>query len=198
MVDNFKLIEEFLPEEQVDNLVYHLMVLKRKKDHPDITHKNNSARVIKSYAIRDRKHLNDIKNDIISISEVTKSRIMINLSPKDMKKVAWEIIRTTSNYIQSGQFDSKLYRITDSVLGSIKPEKESKLFLWDIDGNIFEKYKWDNILIDNGAQIVISVPTKNGWHIHTKPFNYTKISGENMIDMHKNNPTVLYVPNSLD
>ena len=50
---------------------------------------------------------------------------------------------------------------------------------------------------EQNAEFVITVPTKNGWHIHTKPFNYTKIQ-EEKIDMHKNNPTVLYIPKSLD
>lgn len=197
MVDNFKLIENYLPEEQEGNLVYHLMVLKRKKDHPHLTHKNNTARVIKSYAVKSRRHLQEIKEDIIGIAEATQSRIMINLSPKDMEVMGWTLLRTTTEYVQSGQFNSKLYRITDSVLGAMKPVKNRKLFLWDIDGNESVLLKWNNILKEQNAEFVITVPTKNGWHIHTKPFNYTKIQGE-QIDMHKNNPTILYVPKSLD
>lgn len=197
MVNNFNLIEQFLPENQVGNLVYHLMILKRKKDHPHLTHKNNTARVIKSYAIKDRNHLKNVKDDIIAISEATQSRIMINLSPKDMKKMSWELLKTLADYIQSEQFNSKLYRITDAVLGAMKPEKNSKLFLWDVDGDVDELHKWAEILEECKAETVITVPTKNGWHIHTKPFNYTKIKGEK-IDMHKNNPTILYIPKSLD
>lgn len=43
------------------------------------------------------------------------------------------------------------------------------------------------------------IPTKNGYHIITKPFNLKQFKDKYPdIDVHKNNPTILYIPKSLD
>jgi hypothetical protein len=43
------------------------------------------------------------------------------------------------------------------------------------------------------------VPTKNGIHLITNPFNLNAFKfGFPNIDVHKNNPTILYIPKSLD
>ncbi|WP_265091158.1 hypothetical protein, partial [Acinetobacter baumannii] len=42
------------------------------------------------------------------------------------------------------------------------------------------------------------IPTMNGCHLITKPFNLQKFKEKfPEIDVHKNNPTILYIPNSL-
>ena len=42
-------------------------------------------------------------------------------------------------------------------------------------------------------KVELIVPTKNGFHYLVKPFDVRKINA----DVHKNNPTLLYYPNSL-
>lgn len=45
------------------------------------------------------------------------------------------------------------------------------------------------------TKIVAEIPTKSGWHLITTPFNlqqFKLIYPD--IDVHKNNPTILYIP----
>ena len=46
-----------------------------------------------------------------------------------------------------------------------------------------------------GTKCIALIETKNGYHLITKPFN-SKVFGEKYpeIEIHKNNPTILYVP----
>jgi len=49
------------------------------------------------------------------------------------------------------------------------------------------------------SKIYTQIPTKNGYHIITKPFNLKQFKDKYPdIDVHKNNPTILYIPKSLD
>ena len=82
MINNFDLILSILPEEKDLNVFFHLQVLMRKKDHPTLKSKNNSSRTIRTYMIHCKEDLLNYKEEIITLSEATKSRVMINLSPK--------------------------------------------------------------------------------------------------------------------
>ena len=55
----------------------------------------------------------------------------------------------------------------------------------DID--TLEPYSMDTKYITN-------IPTKSGWHIITTPFNLQQFKEKYPdIDVHKNNPTILYI-----
>ena len=56
------------------------------------------------------------------------------------------------------------------------------------------------ILLYYLIQLMIAyIPTKNGYHIITKPFNLKQFKDKySDIDVHKNNPTILYIPKNLD
>ena len=44
-----------------------------------------------------------------------------------------------------------------------------------------------------GAKVIINIPTKSGYHLITTPFNLQQFKEEYPdIDVHKNNPTLLY------
>ena len=44
-------------------------------------------------------------------------------------------------------------------------------------------------------KIVAKIPTKSGFHLITRPFRLDKFKAKfRGIDVHKNNPTVLYIP----
>jgi hypothetical protein len=46
-----------------------------------------------------------------------------------------------------------------------------------------------------GSKIVSTVPTKSGYHLITLPFNVQKFREKFPdIDVHRNNPTILYIP----
>jgi len=57
---------------------------------------------------------------------------------------------------------------------------------------------------NDGSKIITKIPTKNGIHLITKRFDVIEFNkqikerGEEMPDIQKKNPTLLYLPNSLE
>lgn len=190
MINNFDLILSILPEEKDLNVFFHLQVLMRKKDHPTLKSKNNSSRTIRTYMIHCKEDLLNYKEEIITLSEATKSRVMINLSPKSTKSLAWAMSERLSWILQNNymQLVSGVYNYG---LGHIKPSNADRLFLIDFDTKDQKEIDEEMSKVNRKAELI--VPTKNGFHYLVKPFDVRKINA----DVHKNNPTLLYYPNSL-
>lgn len=190
MVNNFDLILSILPEEKDLNMFFHLQVLMRKKDHPTLKSKNNSSRTIRAYMIHCKEDLLNYKEEIITLSEATKSRVMINLSPKSTKSLAWAMSERLSWILQNNymQLVSGVYNYG---LGHVKPSNADRLFLIDFDTK--DQKEIDEEMSKVNRKVELIVPTKNGFHYLVKPFDVRKINA----DVHKNNPTLLYYPNSL-
>ena len=57
---------------------------------------------------------------------------------------------------------------------------------------------------NDGSKIITKIPTKNGIYLITKRFDVIEFNkqikerGEEMPDIQKKNPTLLYLPNSLE
>jgi hypothetical protein len=107
--------------------------------------------------------------------------------------------------IQNGNHNQK--GLFDSVVGQIKTQE--KRWIVDVDStsqhiqnmisNIIEMVK-----PNDGSKIITKIPTKNGIHLITKRFDVMEFNkqikerGEEMPDIQKKNPTLLYYPNSLE
>ena len=82
MIDNFELIKPLL-EFPNDDIYYHLQILRRGKDHPELPAAN---RVIKSYFICSLESLDYVEEEIKKLCEFFGARAYINLTPKSIKK----------------------------------------------------------------------------------------------------------------
>ena len=52
-----------------------------------------------------------------------------------------------------------------------------------------------NTLQPSGDKIVATIPTRSGYHLITTPFRLDTFNVNHPdIDVHKNNPTILYIP----
>jgi hypothetical protein len=101
------------------------------------------------------------------------------------------------NHYQQGLFDS--------VVGQIKTLE--KRWIVDVDTkdeiNVHRVAHIIDSIRPDGPKITAVIPTKNGYHFITKRFdvleftNKMKQYGE-VPDIQKKNPTLLYLPNSLD
>lgn len=72
----------------------------------------------------------------------------------------------------------------------------------ELDGIWLETHPESKPYLDEchreAVYLFAEIPTMNGCHLITKPFNLQKFKEKfPKIDVHKNNPTVLYVPNSI-
>ena len=208
MVDNFKLIRDYLKFESEDDF-YFLQILQRKKDGPGpngikVTGTNNKSRAIKSYYIYSVEYLDKIEGEIKHLCEYFNARAMIILSRKSYKETALLEMVQVSSMIMSGQY----MNVKSSYNSSCARSKSlDKYFLIDIDEEDLEHKEFiknyiqneaRNDKVNHGERILLELPTKHGFHLITTPFDvqgllkvYPKDKHE---FIHKDGPTVLYVP----
>lgn len=193
MIDNFEQIKELLRFED-ENEFYFLQIIQRKKEHPNLGRNN---RLIKAYYIQSIEQLDKYQEEIVGLCDKFNSRAYIHLNRRNSKVVAFEMMELLATNLKLNQFNqlSKLY---NTVCGNHHSDKD-KTWILDID----TKESVDvNLVIEAthyiepiGTKCIALIETKNGYHLITKPFN-SKVFGEKYpeIEIHKNNPTILYVP----
>lgn len=205
MIDNFKQIETLLSFDDSD-LFYHLQIIRRGKDHPNLAAAN---RTIKTYYIDNSEKLSKIKQEIIDLCEYFGARAYINLAPKSYRKCTMQCISDMAKRAMDGDF-KKIYKCWNTVVGYIKSDKPH--WIIDVDGptngciSEFIEYECEPLHYTKyylnkvyESKIYAYIPTKNGYHIITKPFNLKQFKDKYPdIDVHKNNPTILYIPKNLD
>ena len=163
MIDNFKLIKSFL-EFPNDDIYYHLQILRRGKDHPELPAAN---RVIKSYFICSLESLGYVEEEIKKLCEFFGARAYINLAPKSIKKTTMLQIKYLSQRAYEGDF-KKIWKSWNTCAGEIKGE-ESR---WVVDVDSLSSVLVRDIINcihhiqpENYDKVKAVIPTKNGFHI---------------------------------
>ena len=118
MIDNFELIKPFL-EFPNDDIYYHLQILRRGKDHPDMSAAN---RVIKSYFICSLESLGYVEEEIKKLCEFFGARAYINLAPKSIKKTTMLQLKYLAQRAYEGDF-KKIWKAWNTCAGEIKGEE---------------------------------------------------------------------------
>ena len=199
MINNLELIKPLLNfSEQGD--FYMLYVFKRKKDQPEGERDNHqSVRTIKTYCIESIEHLERRYDEIKQLCEMFKARAYIHVQKQNHKDVSLNMLASLAERIRDGVSNQK--GLFDSVVGQIKTQE--KRWIVDIDVTDFhavtELSQFINYLKPEGKKIEAVIPTKNGWHLITGKFD-VKTFNEKFpeTDVQKKNPTLLFLPNSLE
>lgn len=199
MIDNSHLIKPILNFEKEGDF-YMLSVFKRKKDQPDEDKENHqSVRTIKTYTISSVSYLEKKLDEVKKLCELFKARAYINVQKQNHNDISLEMIKTIVDRVKSGQINQQ--HVFDRVVGSVKSYE--KRWVVDIDSK-------DNELISNikkyidsirpeGPKIETEVPTKAGCHLITKRFDLKKFNKKYPeVEVKKKNPTLLFLPDSLD
>jgi len=214
MIDNLNLIKELLNFDNEGDL-YMLYVLKRKKDQTTDKSNHQSVRTIKTYCIESIDHLEKRYDEVKQLCEIFKARAYIHVQKQNQKDVSLNMMVELAQRIQNGQHNQK--GLFDSVVGQLKTSE--KRWVIDIDDSkvpspmmiAFIEYecrpitvvKFDDAGIpighEVGPKVEAVIPTKNGHHLITKRFDVMKFKEKYPnIDIQKKNPTLLYLPDSLD
>lgn len=205
MINNIDIIKPLLNFSEKGDF-YMLYVFKRKKDQPEGERDNHqSVRTIKTYCIESIDHLDHRWDEIVQMCEMFKARAYIHVQKQNHFDVSLSMMVDLAQRIQNGNHNQK--GLFDSVVGQIKTQE--KRWIVDVDttsqhiqnmiSNIIEMVK---PIGDN--KIITKIPTKNGVHLITKRFDVMEFNkqilerGEEMPDIQKKNPTLLYYPNSLE
>jgi hypothetical protein len=207
-VNNFETIEKML-NFQDDKEFYFLQILKRKKENPDM--KGDSV-PLKTVYIHRPGQLMDIAPDLIEMAEAKNARIYLNPNVKSSKKALLQCIAEMARRAAAEDY-FKPHKIYDSVVGQIGACRDNR-WIVDIDNDYVENYLGRSVDMDSMEEFVKKVLdmleecepkntdkyaghviTRNGIHIITRPFNpvaFSKVFPK--LDVHKNNPTLVYCP----
>lgn len=205
MINNIQQIKGLLNFEKPGDF-YMLYVFKRKKDQPEDERDNHqSVRTIKTYCIESIDHLDRRYDEIMQLCEMFKARAYIHVQKQNHFDVSLNMMVALAQRIQDGNNNQK--GLFDSVVGQIKTQE--KRWIVDIDTDSLHVRNMVVNIIENikpiGAEskIIATIPTKNGVHLITKRFDVMdfakqiKERGEEVPDIVKKNPTILYIPKSL-
>jgi hypothetical protein len=199
MIDNIDLIKPLLNFTD-DGDFYMLYVMKRKKDQPEGERDNHqSVRTIKTYCIDNIDYLDKRYDEIKMMCEIFKARAYIHVQKQNHKEVSLEMMSLLANRIKNGVNLQK--NLFDTVVGQLKTSE--KRWIVDIDTKDWMSVLSIKQFIDEcrpvGDKVESIIPTKNGYHLITKRFDSLEFSKKYPnIDLQKKNPTLLYLPNSLE
>ena len=198
MIDNFEKIRDLLVFESDDDF-YYLQILQRKKENPEL---GSNSRVIKNYYIRSVDYLDKKKEEIINLCNQFNARASIRLNRRSFIKVAFKTQINISNQMMNRDFlnVSKAY---DRACGqSSNEDKKNKKWIIDVDEefseslfNIIEGFTIGVNPNINQSKVVTTIPSKSGFHVITTPFDLRNWKSHlPNLDIHKDNPTNLYIP----
>lgn len=190
-INNF----ELFPREFKTWEFYFVQILERAKDNPDKSWLNggNSCRVLKSYSISSQAELTKRIPIIKEYCIKYKAICYIHPARRNEKSIAYEMVIMLWEFLKKSNHN--LSRLYDSACGH--NTWVERLRIIDIDTkdnkvyhNILKKIEDWSVDIGNKVRIY-TLPTVNRVHIISTPFD-SRIIEEYWLDIHKNNPTLLY------
>ena len=198
IVDNFNLFKEVMEFNNEDEFYFVQILIRGKDGHTEQgVNGNNKNRLIKYYTIRSVDELCRKEEEIKSICHALNARAYIHPTKRSFSEVADATLRITTDMYLSGKNVVGLKGAYSTACGKSFISNDKK-FVIDIDKedeNLVDIVNFIEIWCDPKAEakFLYKVPTAHGVHIITKPFN-TKLFSERYpdIDVHKNNPTLLY------
>lgn len=196
MIDNFEQISKILTFNSEDEF-YFLQILQRKKDNPDgYMGSNNSSRLIKGYYIKSVDELFKRKPEIIALCNQFNARAGINLNKRSYYKTAFNTMKIMAEQMHNKNYKS-VHRAWNTACG-IHNGVDDKIWLLDLDSNKVDYITSVKTFVNLQPPfntILSVIPSKMGVHIITKGFDLRNfISEYPEIEVHKNNPTNLYIP----
>ena len=198
LVNNFNLFKEIMEFNNEDEFYFVQILIRGKDGHTEQgVNGNNKNRLIKYYTIRSVDELCRKEEEIKSICHALNARAYIHPTKRSFSEVADATLRVTTDMYLSGKNVVGLKGAYSTACGKSFISNDKK-FVVDIDKedeNLVDIVNFIEIWCDPKAEakFLYKVPTAHGVHIITKPFN-TKLFSERYpdIDVHKNNPTLLY------
>ena len=201
MINNELLIRTLLSFEKDD--FYFVQVLKRRKDNPNM---EKDMIVIDNFYISSFESYDKTVPQIIKLCDVENARGYFRLNKRNYKKLAPHMVKRTVE-IAFGDDCHSLRNVFDSVAGEHHSDPDKKWIIdvdWNdllnlADENGMYSYLQEDLVrwqkLAEREPLMVKIPTKNGIHIITRPFNLQLFKAKYPdIDAHRDNPTILYMP----
>jgi hypothetical protein len=194
MIDNFEKIGSLISGKASSDEFYFLQILKRRKDNPDL---KKDMILIDNFFIKGEEDLYAKKDRIVELCTINNARAYFRLNKRSYERVALETLSLIAKNIAAHNYDIKNCYL--SCCGQYHSDSD-KTWIVDIDDSkeaspLMMAYIEHELQPFGETKIIATIPTKNGIHIVTRPFRLDlfkqKYPG---VDVHKENPTILYIP----
>ena len=201
MINNFQAIRDLLTFGDEDKF-YFIQIFKRRKDNPDM---KKDMVIIDNYFVYELEHFNGLEERIIKQCTDNNARAYIRLNRRSSRQVALKTLGRIAQMIEDSNYKFA-HRAYLSCAGEYHKE-EDKTWIIDIDRNGESDDAYDaliNSVIFEAQQLIQEtgkddsmsiLPTKNGLHLVCRPFNLSRFKKSFPdVDVHKDNPVVLFCP----
>lgn len=206
IIDNTELIKKLIADCKPEEF-YMLQILHRSKDGKtpyEPEGKKISQQTVKTYYISSPEYLDYKMNEIKDLCKMFNARAYINLNKKSWKQISLKSLEILASAIAKGDSDPNTYKdvktIVDSACGQTGACDKNKTWVVDVDTKDMKEVDEIKFAINSSEplcedKIVATIPTLHGYHLITKPFNKMRFHQfyDKEIDIHDNNPTVLYI-----
>jgi hypothetical protein len=199
-IDNFNAVAPWFDNLSDQGDFFFVQVMQRNKEKNNV---GSSGYVIKDYHFFDKETFLSKKEEITTLCKAFNARAYFWINPRNCKEVQYEIIREALEAIELGTH--KLFKCVSKALGRKRCNKYKSKWILDFDT---KDWSLINKYLDlvrkcrpNVNKILYYVPTVNGIHVITLGFNLEQFKQElaiaklDNIDIHKDNPTILYYSN---
>lgn len=193
-INNFHSVE-YLMNYSDSNDFYFLQILKRRKDNPTMA---RDMEVIRDFYLYEND-ITHLKDTIIKICESENARAYLRVNKRNAEKIALQTVKRTVDLVISKNY-KHVKRVYSSVCGEFHSDPDKKWIIdmdndLEIDSNELSTFV-QSLIFETGRDDTLHyVNTKNGYHIVCRPFNLKKFKDKYpSVDVHKDNPTLLYCP----
>ena len=199
-IDNFNAVAPWFDNLSDQGDFFFVQVMQRNKEKNNV---GSSGYVIKDYHFFDKETFLSKKEEITTLCKAFNARAYFWINPRNCKEVQYEIIREALEAMELGTH--KLFKCVSRALGRKRCNKYKSKWILDFDT---KDWSLINKYLDlvrkcrpNVNKILYYVPTVNGIHVITLGFDLEQFKQElaiaklDNIDIHKDNPTILYYSN---
>lgn len=198
-IDNFNVVAPWFDNLSDQGDFYFVQVIQRKKEC-NIGSNNN---IIKDYYFFDEKSFLNKKEEIVTLCKTFNARAYFWVNPRNCKQIQYEIIREALEAIECNS--KKLFKCVSKAIGQRKNTNYKSKWILDFDTKdwgLINKYL--EVIYrcrPDGVKVNTFIKTVNGIHVITDPFDLEQfkqkvaIAKLDNMDIHKDNPTVLYYSN---
>ena len=154
--------------------------------------------VIDNFYISSLDHYIKMVPQIIKLCDMENARAYFCLNKRNYKALAPHMVKRVVEIAFSDDCHT-LKNTFDSVAGEFHSDPDKK-WLIDVDNNKDVTYselipEVIRLQMEAGREPMTEVlPTKNGIHLITRPFNLIKFKVMFLVDVHKDANTILYMP----
>lgn len=199
-IDNFNIVAPWFDNLSDQGDFFFVQVMQRNKEKNNV---RSGGYVIKDYHFFDKETFLAKKEEITTLCKAFNARAYFWVNPRNCKEVQYEIIKETLEAIELGTH--KLFKCVSRAIGKKRCIKYKSKWILDFDTkdwNLINKYL--DLVREcrpNVNKILYYVPTVNGIHVITLGFDLEQFKQElaiaklDNIDIHKDNPTILYYSN---